>query len=226
MYTAPSRSRTVQALVREWWNEELLHRELGRRFRPKAPTGFPPAEDIPRGRGSWRDAVRLIDRRTELIAVPPHRLRWETDVRFDGGHTAHTTGVKDGDLWWMTNLWGEIESNEGHPERGPLTCGFEHLLDPARLIGALELELGDASSWHGRDALRLRGAPKPGVGDLALHELGWPSDEYDLLIDLERGVLLRTSARLGADEVKFQEVIAVTFDEDISDEKFRLLPAG
>jgi hypothetical protein len=221
MYTATRRSKTVHATLREWWDEERLRGALRRDGLLAEPRRFPPEEDIPSREGSWRDRVRIVEKRTELWAQLPARLRWESEVVFDEQHTLANRGAKDGEHWWMTSPEGRIESNEGRPGRNVLSVGFEHMLDPARLLGSLELEPREHAQWHGREAIRLRGVPRPGVSpDTALHELGWPSDDYELLLDLERGVLLRSVSRIGEDEVKLHEVLDIAFDEEIPEETF------
>jgi outer membrane lipoprotein-sorting protein len=49
-------------------------------------------------------------------------------------------------------------------------------------------------------------------------ERGW------LVLDAERGSLLRMSARLDGQEFNRHEVVEVAFDEELADETFRLRP--
>jgi hypothetical protein len=226
IYRATRRSKTVRATLREWWNEERLRAALIDEVPQEETARFPPEEDIPSPEGGWRDRVRIVEKRTELWAQLPARMRWESEVVFDGQHTLASRGAKDGKHWWMTSPEGRIESNAGRTGRSLLSAGFEHLFDPARLLGSLELELGEHTRWHGRETIRLRGVPRPGVSpDAALQELGWPSDDYELLLDLDRGVLLRSSSRIGEDEVKLHEVLDIAFDEDFPEDTF-LRPSG
>lgn len=101
MYTATRRSKTVRATLREWWDEERLRGALRREARHEEPARFPPEEDIPSRQGGWRDRVRIVEKPTTLWAELPARLRWESEVTFDGRHTLASRGVKDGENWWI-----------------------------------------------------------------------------------------------------------------------------
>ena len=53
----------------------------------------------------------------------------------------------------------------------------------------------------------------------------WPgADEYDLLVDADRGILLRSVARLGGVAFAGNEFLDVTFDEDLPPDLFTFRP--
>ena len=87
-------------------------------------------------------------------------------------------------------------------ERGARNVGHgkgpgEAFVSPARAARVLDFELLGELSFLGRPAYRLRARPFT-RGDFDLHKLGSGADEYELVVDAERGFLLRAEARLGA----------------------------
>jgi hypothetical protein len=95
------------------------------------------------------------------------------------------------------------------------------LIDPAPLLPGLELELLDETHHAGRLAHRVRGLPSR-VFWHDLFGLSPGADEYTLLIDAERGILLRAAALLEGQEFSVTEVEEVAFDEDLRPDLFVL----
>ncbi|MDP9457271.1 MAG: hypothetical protein M3Q60_16165, partial [Actinomycetota bacterium] len=50
--------------------------------------------------------------------------------------------------------------------------------------------------------------------------LWWGADEYEAVVDAERGVLLRLASRLGGEDIDALEVEKIHFDEPFGDEVF------
>lgn len=134
--------------------------------------------------------------------------------------------VRDGARWWTYSQREGATSNEHHPELGSgIGSSGHHLLDPAGLIGALRLERDGSERAAGRPALRVRAWPRPGATHafprFETHALGVGADGYELLVDAERGVLLRTAALLDDQPFFVDEVLEIAFDEEFAPELFR-----
>ena len=72
-------------------------------------------------------------------------------------------------------------------------CGISYEL------GLLNLAVEGPLTWAGREAVRLRGVPgEEWDWGWDPDPLSWGADEYEVVVDLERGVLLRCASRLGA----------------------------
>ncbi len=74
-------------------------------------------------------------------------------------------------------------------------------------------------SWLGRDAIRLRGVPLE-EGEYPPEPLWWGADEYEAVVDAERGVLLRLASRLDGEDIDALEVQEIHFDEAFEEEVF------
>jgi outer membrane lipoprotein-sorting protein len=96
------------------------------------------------------------------------------------------------------------------------------LLDPAPLVPGLDLEVLGEVQHAGRHAHHVRGVPRQRVSWHDLYGLAPGADEYMLLIDAERGILLRAGAVLNGKEFAFSNVEEVAFDEDLPSERFVL----
>jgi hypothetical protein len=79
-------------------------------------------------------------------------------------------------------------------------------------LGRLDLEVEGPVSWAGREAVRLKGVPVE-EWEHPPEPLWWGADEYEVVIDAERGVLLRTACRLDGEDFDALEVEEIFFDE-------------
>jgi len=218
MYTAGQRSRSIRANLYEWW-DEALHREIvaDKHISARVLPQIPPEEGP-------LDVLKIVEKHTRLWAVLPDRLRWESELLLDGGEVIVDRGVRDGSAWWRTGPDGRIDSHTDHQRRWFVSAGFEHLLHPSRLLPALELTPRKFVQWSGRDAVELAATHRYDyLPDAVLDELGWPADGYEMTLDLERGVLLQTTARYGEQILKRHEVVEIAFDEPMPDELFASL---
>jgi outer membrane lipoprotein-sorting protein len=147
----------------------------------------------------------------------------------EGLHAFPALAVRDGDRWWMYSPEHGASSNEADPDVGSgVGEAARHLLDPAFVVAVLHLRLAGAATAAGRDCIRLAGTPRetPDHG-FALHRFGFGADEVDLLVDRERGVLLRAEARFEGEPFSVAEVTEVAFDESFPPETFTFeLPPG
>jgi hypothetical protein len=174
----------------------------------------------PDGPYGWRCKVWRIDDR-----------RWRQETELPGG------GV---DIWASTGrvrLRGTRREPPGTPEQWHTRIGGgRHENDPTWLIatadtfwtiypfdpagfcsldwklGRLELVAEGPVTWAGREAWRLKGVPVE-EWEGPPEPLWWGADEYEAVVDAERGVLLRVASRLGGEDFDALEVEEIHFDE-------------
>ncbi|MBA2617207.1 MAG: hypothetical protein H0U91_03430 [Rubrobacter sp.] len=75
--------------------------------------------------------------------------------------------------------------------------------------------------WAGREALRLVGVPGARWDpEWDPDPLSWGADEYEVVVDAERGGLLRCASRLRGEDFDALEVEEIHFDEQLGGEVF------
>ncbi len=199
------RFRTLQVAGTEWRN----HTRLLAAFLRDVPAGAPllsstsmkerPEEEV----DTWRAWVQ-----------PPDR----TKVQFVVGDET-VTAVFHGDTWWSWSPSRGGLTNGGRPHkyhgRGPA----EVMISPAGVLPGLQLELLGRTTALSLRACRLRAVPVA-ANDFSLHDLGKGADEYDLVVDAERGFLLRVEARLEGKPFRVLEVTELSVDNDLPAETF------
>lgn len=143
--------------------------------------------------------------------------------------------VIDGDRWWYrvpsgeiytsaapvnakaSSMLHEVSSNLMDPDRAVNHVTF---LDPSPLLGSLMFEIIGHVTHLGRDALRVRAVPRPGR-DALVDPLFWETgDEFELLVDHQRGVLLRYEARSGGETFAVAVAEHLVFDEPLAQDTF------
>lgn len=158
---------------------------------------------------------------TRLWTAHPDRLRWESQYVADGSVSGKELGVKEGELYWMQSEIGElrhVQSNEDAP-RGSTTSRLEErLLDPAPLLGSFRVEPGEETTCLGRAAISVRAIPRPGQWS---NDFVRAVDELELVVDRERGVLLRIAELAAGDEIARSEIVELAFDEPVADGLFQ-----
>jgi hypothetical protein len=151
---------------------------------------------------------------TRLWLARPDRLREEWT---DGADVS--TLVKVGATWWSLGPHGAM-TNDGSPEMGHGSRIDRPLLDPAELLSWRDLELAGRTEHAGREAIRVvsQASPRAAFLDEAGGHYGhWPQE---LLVDAERGVLLRIVSLLGEQPFAISEFTSIAFDEDIPEDVF------
>lgn len=212
LYSARNRSKTVQATVRRRHRQAReLELMRARGFRLELPR-IPPEE------GRWREPTELVETTTRLWAARPYWLRWET--AFDDCESAPRTsvGVKEGELFWHRFGDDEVHSNEHRPGGGTMSTSEELLLDPSPLLAAYRFEIGSSATLVGRPGIEIAARRRPGADR---HGLGPLADDMALLIDEERGVLLRSAIVVDGEEISSNEMVELRFDEPIPGKLFR-----
>jgi hypothetical protein len=86
-------------------------------------------------------------------------------------------------------------------------------------LGSRELSVQGETRKAGREAIRLVGVPEE-EWDYWPEPLWWGADEYEFLVDSERGVLLRCASRLGGKDIDALEVEELHFDEELPEDVF------
>jgi len=94
-------------------------------------------------------------------------------------------------------------------------CGISGELEP------LDLTVGGPVTWAGREAWKLVG--RPGVNwdrGWDPDPLSWGADEYEAVVDADRGVLLRCASRLRGGDFEALEIEEIFFAEPLGAEVF------
>jgi outer membrane lipoprotein-sorting protein len=223
MHTSARRWRTIRASGSEWrhpvrsrraW-ERLLPRRGSRSVAIYGSTGerIEP-EDV---REPWR-----------LWLHQPDRVRAEFM-----GEDETVTAVIVGDRWWSWSASREVTTNQGDPHHSHGRGPGEALIDASSILPAVELDLVGTATFIGRPVFEVIATPSPIDEDNeessdwlhAAHDLGGGADEFALMVDAERGVLLRSEARIEGEPFRILEMEAVAFDEDFENDVFAP-PAG
>lgn len=139
-------------------------------------------------------------RRLPIGGPPGSGLVWEHRVG---------AGSREDDPQWfglaLDNYW------TFYPLLTDEICGISHELRP------LDLTVDGRVSWAGREAVRLVGVPGADWDwGWDPDPLSWGADEYEVLVDTERGVLLRCASRLRGKDFDALEVEEIHFDEHFS----------
>jgi hypothetical protein len=207
---------------REWRHEarllEAFHREAARRRGAVAMYGH------------GTEAPERVEREDQwaLWVAPEGRVRAEFSIGEE-----QMVAVLCGTQWWHWSPSTGGQTNAADPsERGSHGTGpGAALLETAGILPSLSFEVTGRAEVVGRPALAVRARPLPSERDLhvpsGLHGIGSGADEYRLLVDAERGVLLRAEALFNGEALRVLEVDDIGFDEDLPPETFVLeLPVG
>jgi hypothetical protein len=150
---------------------------------------------------------------------------WRWRVQFRSPEHSFEQG-RNGDRWWSTDPNGISTGIAARTcVESPLAelQPFEELWDPALLIGELWLEPQGRTRVANRDAIVVRGIPRPtprpdGNEFILLNFPG--GDEHELVVDEELGIVLRfRSFSTGAEMVR-EETLAVDGDASVPDRFF------
>jgi len=221
VYGAGDRWRTARLTLREWQHtrrtreaiERLQERQSGGGGRMMMSyavggRGPPEPEVVEHVVRTWLDGERAREEREGPYAFP-------------------TLGVRDGDRWWQYSEPYGASANEAEPGvQSGIGEAALALLDPAHVLGILRLEPAGEIVVAERPAILVRGAPRDRDGFYP-HRLGFGAEAYELVIDRERGVLLRTTALLDGEPMSSTEVLELAFDEEFPPGTFVFeLPEG
>lgn len=235
MGSAPQRYDTVRAALRyrgdgptiKAVRERFLRSEAARRaFGEQVDIPEEISHSEPDGPFGWRCRVWRLDDyrwRQELglpdggveIAVSTGRMRLHGTTEGPPGtsemwHRRVGAGDRSGDPSWLmgTDIYWTM-----------------YPFDPAGIagidseFGRLNITVEELVTWAGREAMRLRGVPVE-EWEGPPEPLWWGAEEYEAVVDAERGVLLRLASRLGGEDVDALEVEEIYFDEQFPEDTF------
>ncbi|MEM2002070.1 MAG: hypothetical protein QXT77_05450 [Candidatus Methanomethylicaceae archaeon] len=255
LYTAHDRFSSLQATFRYWYKSDLME-TASKRWTAQQPLGSVSSEFRRVMPWRFRLALWLYrffkkegskaqetKGTTEFLwriwLQKPSRWRYESQ---EVGRAA-SISIIDGDRWW----YYDPTDNTLHTNVAPKGMGLrirkskitlsDNLinieqainevpsLDPTFLLVTHTLQLVGSAVHAGREALRVRAVPrrKELIGDPFFWDT---ADEYDLLVDKERGILLRYSAQLNSQEYAVVSAESVVFDEPIPDNTFSFTPTS
>jgi outer membrane lipoprotein-sorting protein len=220
MHTSEERWRSLRAEGTEWRHtalhlEAFMRRVGRRRSRSVAVVGDSSREvdESEQTESGWR-----------LWMAKPERVRAEFAV----GHGDRVTVVVDGRTWWSWSPSAGAQTNGGRENSESGVGPGIALVRPSLLLPAVDLEIRGRTTRLGRLALEVLARPASTDDDDedsgVLHGIGTGADEYKLLVDAERGVLLRTEARFRGRPFLVLAIDDAAFDERLPPDTFTLVP--
>jgi hypothetical protein len=133
-------------------------------------------------------------------------------------------GSRDQDTFVRNRIGGSSREEDPHwMSMAGDSFWTTHLFDPDNIAGlplcALDLRVEGNTRQTGREAIRMVGVPVE-EWDHFPEPLWWGADEYEVLVDSERGVLLRCASRLNGEDFDALEAEEIHFDERFSRDVF------
>jgi len=159
----------------------------------------------------WRDEYEIIGH-GRIIRVIRGDKKWIFDSIRDVMHTnvAPLQGSKyakkrDAHLQSIEDMLNEIG-----------------IISPSFLLSSHELQIKGEIRYLDREAIRIRAIYIRGRG-ICQDEFFWSiADEYEIVVDKERGILLYYAARFKDQKIAEASVKEVAFDEPLSEELFSI----
>ena len=238
IHTAPKRYDSVRAALRYRGNgsvqkeirQRLVRSEVGRRTFNISPeqASAPIPHPEPDGPFGWTCRAWHADN---------YHWRMETEVlgggvaiaACRGRRTLPIGGPSGSKLVWDRRVgagsheddpaWFRLALNDYwtfYPLLTDVICGISYKL------GRLELRVEGEVTWAGREAVRLVGVPPVVEQEWNPDPLWWGADEYEVVVDTERGVLLRTASRHRGEDFEALEIEEIHFDERFEKDVFTL----
>jgi len=223
MYGARGRYRTLRATIATWRHHERAQRAFEKSMERQGAGRSGSVLYSVGGPGEPLPETTQASARVWLEW--PRRCREERDTDF-AGRPSRSTRVVDGERWWSFDEHMGAISSEGS---GDAQSGFLdeliHMLDPGLLLGVLELDPKGPIEVAGRAGILVRAGVREGVenGGRWSFQLGG-ADVHELVVDLERGVLLRVESSADGLPHAIMEITEVAFDETFPPETFAFLP--
>ncbi|MGH3003073.1 MAG: LolA family protein [Gaiellaceae bacterium] len=167
------------------------------------------------------EAPRVREWTTRLWLQRPDRMREETTDE----HPRY--GVRVGETWWMYSEGSGALTNEGDPHHNAgIGQELQALLEPSPLIPHFDFEVEGETEHVGRRSLHALGRQRelPDSHHLFFPGLTPGTNCIDLLVDVERGVLLRLVSLLDDEAISTIEVQEIAFDEPLDPDLFVFVP--
>lgn len=105
-----------------------------------------------------------------------------------------------------------LPSEVARRDEPTLEDSLAYTFDPGILVPQLEMRVWGRTEYAGREAVRVAAVAREGVETTLI---GPYADEYELLVDAERGTLLRSASKLDGEVYKATEIVSISFDERI-----------
>jgi hypothetical protein len=230
--------RTIRATIRRWRDTSTYVRAL-EKYRSHRPV----AEVL----DSWSGWVRQEENWPWLWRVWVKRPRWiRVEESTDGGATWDTHGGDGATTWQLFR--GELHAEEDRSIAVLTAEGSASIHGPTahELLDRLDIvhthahplvaELIDPLDHLPKDLRWERGGPTTFLGRRAMAFRAWVADwdrwnlftenltvadDYEVLVDVETGVILRFAQRFEGREYGATEMTEVAFDEDLPAELFQ-----
>jgi outer membrane lipoprotein-sorting protein len=211
LHGAHRRYRTVRLVAHEWRHDARFLAAYEQAMRAGGASGYESAQD--EGVPAETDVV------VRAWFEQPNRFREE---REDGGRLY--VAASNGSRWWTALPdWATIAEDGDGWLRGHVGRGIRQLLDPARLVGVVDLEPRARGEVAGRPAYAVTATPRPGVyPDVDVLATG--ADRHELLVDAERGLLLAATSSRSGEPFSSIRVDEIAFDEPIDAARFAYEP--
>lgn len=149
-------------------------------------------------------------------------MRWRYEFEAPEGRPG--VFVRDGPLWWSYAPGSNAWSNESAPDRYPAQTEHQEapLFHPEEILAALTVTSSRTEEREGRSIEIIEGVARDHV---PLSPPG--ADTYHVVIDRERDVALRVSARADGVEFSSVEITSLELNVPMAPSLFRIeLPAG
>ena len=221
IYGARERSRTARATIRDWRDERTAD-EVRERFGRSElyREVFGRATKPPRDRPSRREPEDF-ERVWRVWYERPDRWRQEAELP-DGSGTEYW--VVDGRSYWSYTLReGAYAAVSGSANFGP-EFEISHVFDPESIgpqLEQLDMRTLGPVLQAGREAIGVE-ATMPSKWEFVPEPLWWGADDYEIVVDAERGVVLRLASRLSGRAFDVTEVLNISFDETFPEGTFVL----
>lgn len=218
------RFRTVRASIRHSRDVDVERRSAG--------VGRPSFGRDKTESGGGSKSPRITVAVARIWLNRPGLARIE-ERREDVGGIERNLTVINGHRRWERYSNGRVETNEceAWSELASADESFDIITDRhfnpeqiRRFLEVLTFEPMGHTRTADRDCFSVRAFPRPD-GFLWPHWLPYRADEYELHVDLTRGVLLNIIGRYRGDLLGQHEVIEVAFDEPLNQNLFTYEPA-
>lgn len=169
----------------------------------------------------WRDETQTSGHGTSTRVICEHR--WSFYSAANNNSKLYTNTMPEGQIPKRYVRKSQHRPG-GHLPQVEDVVNEVPLLDPSFLLASHDLEPIASTTHAEREAVQVKSVFRKGK-DLARDPGFWGgADEHELLVDKERGILLRYAARLRGQEIAVASVEHVTFDEVIPDDVFVFTP--
>jgi hypothetical protein len=163
----------------------------------------------------------------EMLEIPTRLwLQRPDSVREEMGGRYPHYGVRVGETWWMFDEHSGALTNEGDPNHGAgIGDQLEAFLQPAPLIPHFDFEVHGPLEYLGRRALRVSAHRRSSDPHSHFHiPIPIGTDDCELIVDCERGVLLRIKALFEGEEAMSMTIEEIGFDEPLDPSIFIFMP--